>query len=149
MITRRLFGQMLPAIPLVASTIAEEVGLRLGGGLSKGVGLNTAMNQTEKYYGNPRECSPGNETDWMKERLTHEMKRLADFDKSQDRELWQRQWHGVEARRLDGMRSVSPGQKARMMTEWTESQSRKEYRGYIEREIAELKTQLGPLALLL
>jgi hypothetical protein len=145
-ISRRLFGQMMAAAPLAAPTIAEEVAKRVGG---MSLGGEAAMGMAQNYHSKECSVSPMVESDWLRERLAAEMKRLAELDAAPNREMWQRQWHGVEARRLDGLRSVSPGAKARMMTEWTESQSRNETRGYIQREIEHLKERLGPLALLL
>lgn len=146
MLTRRMFGSLIPAIPLAAQTIAEEVGARLSSGLMP----SGVANMAKSFH--PADnalMDSGSETDWLKDRLAKQLKYLAEIDKPESRELWQRQWQGIEARRIDSLRSVSPGAKARMMTEWTESLQRREHRTYIEREIDELKKQLGPLALLL
>jgi hypothetical protein len=124
------------AAPVAAKQIAGEV-MRNGGGpippfgAAFGRGLSTAAGETS---------SPGH---WLKQELKEYTERLAGLDK--DKPQYDRNWHPIASQNIDGLRSVSPVNKARMAVEVMEAMERARERSWIERRIDELKKQLGPL----
>lgn len=138
---------MLPAIPLAAPMVAKNLtnGIAISGmqevastSTSPGWGLGGLMHAKGESH-----------DEWLKDHLKEKLAELAGLDRPKSRDLHERNWHDIEARRLDSLRSVSPGAKQRMLVEWNESRDRAYHRSYLQREIDSLKEQLGPLASLL
>jgi hypothetical protein len=124
------------AAPVAAKQIAGEVMRNAGGpvppfGAALGRGLSATASTGE---------SPGH---WLKRELKEYTERLAGLDKDKDRH--ERNWHPVASQSIDGLRSVSPVNKARMAVEAMEAMDRARERSWIEKRIDDLKSQLGPL----
>lgn len=93
------------------------------------------------------EVPSGGDHSWMKQEISEITAKLARVDETKP--LHERHWSPVIAQRIDGLRSVSPVNRARMMVEASENLARVNERSWMQRHIAELKKRLGPLGDLL
>jgi hypothetical protein len=89
----------------------------------------------------------GGDSDWMKKDLAQYTAQLAGLNETKP--LHERDFYPVIAQRIDGMRSVSAVNKARMMVEAREVHERLNQRTWMQKRIDEIKERLGPLGGLL
>jgi hypothetical protein len=79
----------------------------------------------------------------IKAEITRYAKSIADLDRPRQRH--ERLLEPIIAEQIDGLRSVSPVNRARMMSEAREELQRLRERGWMQRAIDNLKERLGPL----
>lgn len=89
----------------------------------------------------------GSDNSWVKREIAEITANLAKVEETKP--LHERHWSPVIAQRIDGLRSVSPVNRARMMVEASENLARVNERSWMQRHLAELKKRLGPLGDLL
>lgn len=139
---RNLFafmGGAAAAGPSVAKKIAEDLG---------GVGLGTQAQSFDTVGGGGGLLTKdASERDWIPSRIEDLKKQLA--RKKQTPPRHERSFRFVEAARIDGLRSVSPVNKARMTVEWHEAESEESEKGWIRRELDSLLDRAWLIGLLL
>jgi len=89
----------------------------------------------------------GEDNGWVKREIAEITANLTKIEETKP--LHERHWSPVIAQRIDGLRSVSPVNRARMMVEASENLARVNERSWMQRHLAELKKRLGPLGDLL
>lgn len=135
-----ILGGGAVAAPSVAKKIAEDLG---------GVGLGTQAQSFDTVGGGGGGLltKAASERDWIPSRIEDLKKQLA--RKKQTPPRHERSFRFVEAARIDGLRSVSPVNKARMTVEWHEAESEESEKGWIRRELDSLLDRAGLIGLLL
>jgi len=140
---RKMLGA-LGGAAIAAPTVAKGVAAQMADySSSKKIGIPMGYG-----LGGSAQTSTSEGANWLQQRLKGLVEEMASF-KTENRPLCERSWHPVIAQQIDSLRSVSGQNKARMMVERTERLAAEAHKSYLEREIADLKAKLGPLAGLL
>lgn len=132
---RKFFGVGAGAV-VAAPVAAKQLGQEVAGG------IRTYRHLPSIAHG-MADRPPDPDPEWTKKDLVNCTQRLAEIDEHQP--PYHRAFEPVIEARIDGLRSVSPVNKARMILEAREDLHRQSQRSWLQREIDDLKKKLGPL----